>query len=162
LIKNKEDLYIESSNSLYFNNINGFVNFHGITIDNHDNYYLIFDYYKEGDLRNYLINNNVNIEFKIKTLGLIATRLLQIHNRNFIHKDLHLGNILMREGEPVISDLGISSLFTKKADEIKGIVPYIAPEVFLGIYHTSSAEIYSFGMMIYEVITEYIPFHNRE
>ncbi|CAI2173926.1 6123_t:CDS:2 [Funneliformis geosporum] len=94
--------------------------------------------------------------------------LYHIHNSNFIHRDLHSGNILYSKlyskHPAVISDLGISKSSTESTDNdnIYGIIPYIAPEIFLGQEYTTAADIYSFGMIMWELLTGRKPFWDQD
>jgi len=45
--------------------------------------------------------------------------------------------------------------------KIYGVLPYVAPEVLRGEKYTQSSDIYSFGMVAYEVLTGLPPFHKR-
>ena len=103
----------------------------------------------------------------------ISNGLKSIHNANFIHKDYHSGNIFIssskvfEEGIAITGDLGISkSAITDDNDEIYGIIPYVAPEIFQGQKYTKASDIYSFGMIMWELMTGRRPFwdqnHNTE
>jgi serine/threonine protein kinase len=61
--------------------------------------------------------------------------LKNIHEAKIIHRDLHSGNIFFDSKFAYIGDLGISKSATEctnNNNEIYGIIPYIAPEIFLG------------------------------
>ncbi|RIA94423.1 kinase-like domain-containing protein, partial [Glomus cerebriforme] len=114
-----------------------------------------------GSLRNYL-NTNVKLSWfdKINNLFWIAGGLNEIHANGIIHRDLHISNILHRNVkyfDTCITDMGIC----KPADYIAtentknstyGVLPYIAPEILRGQNYTKAADIYSFGIIMYEVI----------
>jgi serine/threonine protein kinase len=91
----------------------------------------------------------------------IARGLLDIHNAGKIHKDFHSGNILF-SGYPLISDLGMCQLANnKKQNEGNyGVLPYMAPEVLRGYQYTKASDIYSFGIIMNEYISEETPFNN--
>ncbi|GET02598.1 kinase-like domain-containing protein [Rhizophagus clarus] len=79
------------------------IRFYGITQDPEtENYMMVLEYANNGSLRNYLnINcNKLSWERKIRDLCDVAKGLESIHNNRLIHRDLHVGNILM-----VISEL---------------------------------------------------------
>ncbi|CAI2163245.1 13948_t:CDS:2 [Funneliformis geosporum] len=98
----------------------------------------------------------------------LSRGLYHIHNQKFIHRDLHSGNILCgrtySKNHAVISDLGISKSSTESTDidNIYGIIPYIAPEIFLGQEYTTAADIYSFGMIMWELMTGRKPFWDQD
>jgi len=87
---------------------------------------------------------------------------LQICNR-----DLYSGNILYGNSSNkhpvVISDLGISkSSMDNDDDEIYGIIPYIAPEILQEKEYTTASDIYSFGMIMWELMTGRKPFWDQD
>ncbi|CAG8817522.1 6765_t:CDS:1, partial [Racocetra fulgida] len=86
--------------------------------------------------------------------------LSRIHLKKFIHRDLHSGNILLKEQyEAYITDLGLSISFDEKQDgHIYGVLPYLAPEVLEGEQFTQAADIYSFGIIMIEISTGQRPF----
>lgn len=72
-------------------------NFYGITEDPQTGEFLmVLQYAKNGSLRKYLENNSFNLKWKEKLdiLYGIAFSLYNIHANNYVHKDLHSGNIL--------------------------------------------------------------------
>jgi serine/threonine protein kinase len=123
---------------------------------------MVLEYCKNGNLREHLNQNNSYCD-KIKHLSKIATGLLDIHNNEKVHKDFHSGNILFySESFVYISDLGMcqpANNNDKKKEGIYGVLPYMAPEVLCGRSYTKAADIYSFGIVMNEFISEEIP-HN--
>ncbi|CAB5357048.1 unnamed protein product [Rhizophagus irregularis] len=93
------------------------------------------EYASNGDLHKYLQKNFTEIDWrkKLAILYNITNGLLDIHNANFIHRDLHSGNMLMSY-YCKIGDLGLSrpANDTLLDNEIYGVIPYIAPEIFKG------------------------------
>ncbi|CAI2183909.1 4581_t:CDS:2 [Funneliformis geosporum] len=63
----------------------------------------------------------------------------------------------------IIGDLGISKPVSSEEDdnEIYGIIPYVAPEIFLGQKYTKASDIYSFGMIMWEFLTGRRPFWDK-
>ena len=79
-----------------------------------------------------------------------------------VHRDFHIGNILLNSDNQVnsfISDMGLcrEASNTDQA-KIYGVMPYVAPEVLRGKLYTQGADIYSFGMIMYFVATYKQPF----
>ncbi|RGB43386.1 kinase-like domain-containing protein, partial [Rhizophagus diaphanus] len=93
-----------------------------------------------------------------------------IHEKDFIHRDFHSGNILVEIIEYelcnidqyLIGDLGLSQPAnnTLSSNEIYGVIPYIAPEIFKGVAFSKSSDIYSMGMIMWELTTGCKPFVN--
>uniref|UniRef100_U9TQJ2 Uncharacterized protein n=1 Tax=Rhizophagus irregularis (strain DAOM 181602 / DAOM 197198 / MUCL 43194) TaxID=747089 RepID=U9TQJ2_RHIID len=69
------------------------------------------------------------------------------------HGDFHSGNILLNKAINVISDFGLSRPVNKSTNtnEIYGVIPYMAPEVLRGKPYTKAADIYSFGIIMWEL-----------
>jgi serine/threonine protein kinase len=82
--------------------------------------------------------------------------LLDIHNAGKVHKDLHPGNILFNGvNAPFISDLGVI-----RPAHNEGVMPYMAPEVLQENQYTKAADIYSFGIIMNEFISEEISYND--
>ncbi|PKC04546.1 kinase-like protein, partial [Rhizophagus irregularis] len=92
--------------------------------------------------------------------------LYQIHNANFIHRDFHSGNVLVYSpGDCSVGDLGLSRPANdiSSDNEIYGVIPYIAPEIFKESAFSKETDIYSLGMIMWELTTGCCkPFANVE
>ncbi|RIA96267.1 kinase-like domain-containing protein [Glomus cerebriforme] len=143
---------------------------HGITKDpKTDEYMLVMDYAKEGNLHDYLQKNFVDINWtiKISMLWRISNGLKNIHDENLTHRDFHSGNILVgvnNDQNCHIGDLGLSKPASETSfnDEIYGVIPYVAPEVFNGAKFSKASDIYSLGMIMWEYTTGCKPFADVE
>ncbi|PKB95334.1 kinase-like protein, partial [Rhizophagus irregularis] len=130
-----------------------------------DSYILVMEYASGGDLHKYLQKNFTKIKWKKKLsiLSRIINGLRGIHITNFIHRDLHSGNILVDLSADhyrnyrncKIGDLGLSrpANDTLLDNEIYGVIPYIAPEIFKGSAFSKESDIYSLGMIMWELTT---------
>ncbi|CAB4408621.1 unnamed protein product [Rhizophagus irregularis] len=144
--------------------------FYGITKDPAtDEFLMILEYAHEGNLRNYLENNFINLKWKDKLniLISIANNLFNIHKLKYIHRDLHSGNILqfyIGGFGTKITDLGLSQSITNSksscCSNVFGVLPYIAPEILDGKSYTLESDIYSFGIIMTEVSTGKSPYRN--
>src|SRR4051795_4908909 len=127
---------------------------------------MVLRYCNNGDLRHYLNHSkDYNYASKIKNLTQIASGLLDIHNVGKVHKDFHSGNILLVGSLTLISDLGLCQPANKKKESVKkegiyGVLPYVAPEVLCGSQYTKAADIYSFGIIMNEIMSEDTPYNN--
>jgi serine/threonine protein kinase len=126
---------------------------------------MVLEYCKDGNLRNYYLNNESDYYLKINKLQEIARGLLDIHNAGKVHKDFHSGNILHNVSYPLISDLGMCQPANNEKQSVKqegiyGVLPYMAPEVLRGYQYTKASDIYSFGIMMNEYISEETPYNN--
>ena len=116
------------------------------------------------DLRNYLQQNHNKLTWKerIQMTYDIINALRFVHKENAIHRDLHSGNILYLESDRAfyISDLGFCGPADKSSESIYGNLPYIAPEVISGKETTFKSDIYSFGILMWEISSGQPPFSN--
>ncbi|RHZ75579.1 hypothetical protein Glove_212g144 [Diversispora epigaea] len=84
---------------------------------------------------------------------------------HIVHRDFHPGNILSSNFKNFIdiSDFGLSKLIATNPNNpekknIFGVLPYIAPEVLSGEEYTKAADVYSFGIIAYEMVTGFPPY----
>src|SRR5947199_9310659 len=118
----------------------------------------------EGNLRNYLQNNHSKLTLKdrIKIFRSLCSSLYRIHEKDLIHCDLHSGNMLIQTGDCFITDLGLCGpVDDKSSDKIYGIIPYIAPEVLQGGKNTKESDVYSVGMLMWEIFAGHPPFDDE-
>ncbi|GBB89844.1 hypothetical protein RclHR1_16680003 [Rhizophagus clarus] len=168
-LNNSENVTLEYINEITsYHKINEafIIEIYGITLNPETkNYMIVLQYAEYGNLRNYLIKNynELNWEKKIYILYTIANGLDQIHKKGLIHRNLHIGNILRSKYETSITDMGLC----KPADyndaldnKVYGVLPYMAPEILKGQNYTKASDIYSFGIIMYEVISGLPPYHN--
>ncbi|RHZ88243.1 hypothetical protein Glove_25g36 [Diversispora epigaea] len=144
----------------------------GITQDPEtQKYMMVLRYAKDGNLRDYLKNhfNNIKWERKLHYLRNLAVNFKKIHKLDIVHQDFHPGNILLDDFLDFpylhITDFGLSkligpNLINPEKKNIFGVLPYVAPEVLSGEEHTKAADVYSFGIVTYEIITGIPPYHD--
>ncbi|RIA91641.1 kinase-like domain-containing protein [Glomus cerebriforme] len=151
-------------NHNYINN--SIVRLYGITQDPETkNYMMVLEYAEDGSLRNYLDKSydTLSWENKFSVLCFIAIGLTKIHDKELIHRDLHIGNILYNLDYACITDMGLckpADYNTLENKRVYGVLPYIAPEILRGQNYTKASDIYSFGIIIYEVISGLPPYHD--
>ncbi|UZO24677.1 uncharacterized protein OCT59_016972 [Rhizophagus irregularis] len=136
---------------------------YGITQDpNTKDYMMVLQYFEGGHLKNALVEGS-KLVIKIAYLFYIIDGLLGIHDAGYIHKDFHPGNILHDNDNDIlsISDLGMCQpVNDNERKGIYGVIPYIAPEVLRGYQYTKAADIYSFGIIMNEIMSEEIPYND--
>src|SRR4051812_48827132 len=116
-----------------------------------------------GNLRNNLLEIKYNPNDKFNSLRLISIQLEGIHKLNFIHGDFHSGNVLHSKfGYAYTSDLGLCRPVNQSDTkyDIYGVLPYMAPEVLCGKPYTKAADIYSLGIIMWELTSGIPAFHN--
>ncbi len=94
----------------------------------------------------------------------IASGLSAAHKKKIIHRDIKPHNILMTEdGVPKIADFGIAkavngATIVNKTTTVMGSVHYLSPEQAKGGYVDARTDIYSLGIVMYEMLTGKVPF----
>ncbi|RIA78980.1 kinase-like domain-containing protein, partial [Glomus cerebriforme] len=103
------------------------IQFYGITKDpKTENFMLVLEYADNGSIKDYIKSNYLNLKWKDKLNILYCTskNLQTIHKLQYVHRDLHSGNV------------------------VNFILPYIAPEILNGKPYTTASDIYSFGIIM--------------
>ena len=92
----------------------------------------------------------------------ITKALSHAHSRGIIHRDIKPHNIMiLKDGSVKVADFGIARLLTMQntlTQEALGSVHYISPEQAKGGYVDARSDIYSVGVVMYEMLTSRLPF----
>ena len=130
----------------------------------------------KGSLTNLLSNEEKQLtwEKKLKLALNAAKGLAFLHENNIIHRDMKSLNVLVSKKDEVkISDFGLAkvkqstrssykSKSNHKSDGKLGTVPWKAPELFIGGKHTTSSDVYSLGIVLWEISSCKLPFLDKE
>jgi serine/threonine protein kinase len=118
------------------------------------------------DLRKYLKKKHDKLTWKerIQIADDIIYALSRIHKELAVHRDLHSGNILCSQFDQkfYIGDLGFCGPADKPLNSTYGNLPYIAPEVISGKETTFASDIYSIGILMWEISSGKPPFVDLE
>ncbi|RHZ56612.1 hypothetical protein Glove_399g13 [Diversispora epigaea] len=163
-LTNENDFLQEIKNQLKFRGKNS-VAIYGITKNPTENEYMIVMNYAEyGSLRKLLNNKFEELTWGKKSSILlnIVYGLKNIHKMGLMHKDFHSGNIVNQKPTlSYITDFGLCKPVSENDPEkIYGVIPYMAPESLSRGEYTQASDIYSFGMIMLEVLTSYPPYYN--
>lgn len=126
--------------------------------------FIAMEYLPGGTLKDYLKQHSpLPLAEAQRLLLQIAEGLREIHARGIIHRDVKTGNVMLDgQGEVRIMDFGLSksplvSAMTSLGTVI-GTLGYVAPEQITGMAVDHRADIFSFGVVIYELLTGQLPF----
>jgi eukaryotic-like serine/threonine-protein kinase len=126
--------------------------------------YIVFEYV-EGETLKALIRRGgpLDITEAIAYAIEIARALGAAHEHQIVHRDVKPQNVLLTaEGTAKITDFGIARTLTEEGltldGRVLGTTDYVSPEQALGHKVTAQADIYSLGVVLYEMLTGSIPF----
>lgn len=138
------------------------VKLHDLIIDtNYNNIYFVFDYFKNGDLAQFLDNKPLKEKFCKKYSKQLADGLKYLLDNNILHRDLKPQNILLTDDYNIkIADFG----FARKVDKnmllntLCGSPMYMAPEIINKQDYSIKSDLWSVGIIIYQMIYGKVPF----
>jgi len=126
--------------------------------------YIVTEFVDGGTLADQL-GKPLPVDYTAKILGPIASALDYAHSRGVLHRDLKPSNVLMAsDGTPILSDFGLALMMTTsnkrltQSGMILGTPEYMSPEQCEGATMTPAADIYSLGVVAYEMLTGRVPF----
>lgn len=126
-----------------------------------DFHYIVTEYFPGGSLE-LRIRNLMTAKDSVDIFLQIAAALQALHTANLCHRDLKPANVMMRpDGRIVLIDFGLAKhLGTSHthAGEVRGSPYYISPEQAEGAEVDQRSDIYSLGIMFYEMLTGHRPF----
>jgi DNA-binding NarL/FixJ family response regulator len=128
--------------------------------------YLAMEYFPCGDLRDRL-RNPLSVDESLYYLRAIAEALRVIHVFGILHRDLKPANVMLREdNSPVLIDFGLARRSldeggTTGVGQVLGSPYYISPEQAQGHRVDVRTDLYSLGVMFYEMLTGQRPYNGR-
>lgn len=132
-------------------------------ISERDEHYLVLEYIEGGSLRDLLDRERqLSVEATLSIALELVDALTRCHHLNIIHRDIKPENVLLAsDGTPRLTDFGIAhvneSALTQPG-EVVGTYAYLAPESLRGELLDARADLWAFGVMIFEMLTGQQPF----
>lgn len=130
-------------------------------------HYIVMEYIEGKTLKEYIDEKHIlpwreAVEYAIQ----IGRGLEQAHKNSIIHRDIKPHNIIMtKDGVLKVTDFGIARANVQSTmtceDSAIGSVHYISPEQARGGYTDERSDIYSLGIVLYEMLTGVVPFDNE-
>ena len=121
--------------------------------------------YVKGQTLKQLINQRGALikEEAVDIMKQLVSATIEAHNRGIIHRDIKPQNVLIKnDGTIKVVDFGIAlaqdALQLTQSDSIMGSVHYLAPELAKGEQATNQSDIYSLGILFYELLLGDVPF----
>lgn len=155
----EEDAYNEGKILCGFDHPN-IVQFHGFTVRERTHIGIVMEFAVGGSLANHIRISSQPSQIEILNILVdICTGLAVLHSRGIIHRDIKPQNVLIQtkpQRKYKICDFGFAkkdnAISMNQTTSVIGTSFYIAPEVFLREGYTNSADVYSFGIMMWEIL----------
>jgi serine/threonine-protein kinase len=128
-----------------------------------DKEYIVMEYVEGVTLKEYLQKNKLSLNAVLEIGVRLADALQHAHSRHLIHCDIKPQNILIDKNlNPKIADFGIAKMVSNQTmvytSTVMGSVHYLAPEQATGGQVTASSDVYSLGVVLFEMLTGKVPF----
>lgn len=127
-------------------------------------HYLVMEYVPGKTLKEYIIEHSpVEPEKAVKIMKQLASGLAHAHHNQIVHRDIKPQNILMdADGNVKITDFGIAMALSAtsytQTNSVLGTVHYLSPEQARGGTANKKSDIYSLGIVMFELLTGRLPF----
>ncbi len=141
------------------------VSIYDVGVDNNLTYYIVMELIQGKTLKEIIIQEQGPLPWKwsINVSIQIASALEMAHKNNIIHRDIKPHNIIITEdGVAKVTDFGIAKAVSNSTitafGKTIGSVHYFSPEHARGGYTDAKSDIYSLGVVMYEMVTGKVPF----
>lgn len=134
------------------------ITIHDVGISENNQLFLSIEYLPGGTLGD-RIKQGLSFESAIQITRAIAVALGYAHERGIIHRDVKPSNIMFRQdGTPVLTDFGVARVLESKTiHTLSGLAVgspgYMSPEQAMGENATIQSDLYSLGVVLYEMLT---------
>ncbi|UTR15147.1 Stk1 family PASTA domain-containing Ser/Thr kinase [Salipaludibacillus sp. LMS25] len=129
-----------------------------------DLYYIVMEYVKGQTLKDYITQKGkVTVDGTIGILQQIISAVKNAHQNHIVHRDIKPHNILIDEdGTAKVTDFGIARAISEATithtNSVLGSVHYLSPEQARGGQVTYKSDLYSLGVLAYEMLSGEVPF----
>lgn len=129
-----------------------------------DRHFIVMEYIRGKTLKQLIQQRGaLHKEEAISIMKQLLSAILEAHKHNIIHRDIKPQNILVKDdGTVKITDFGIAlahnAVQLTQTDSVLGSAHYLAPEATRGEAATNQCDIYSLGIVFYELLSGSVPF----
>ena len=127
-------------------------------------YYIVMELVKGKTLKDIIVEDGaLGWKWSVKVAMQIASALETAHRNNIVHRDIKPHNIIItEEGVAKVTDFGIAKAVSNSTitafGTTMGSVHYFSPEHARGGFTDAKSDIYSLGVVLYEMLTGKVPF----
>ena len=127
------------------------------------NQYIVMEYVDGVTLKEYMQEHKLSLNAVLEIGVRLADALQHAHSHRIIHCDIKPQNILLDKNmNPKIADFGIAKMVTNQtmvySKAVMGSVHYISPEQASGGKITACSDVYSLGIVLFEMLTGQVPY----
>jgi tetratricopeptide (TPR) repeat protein len=140
-----------------------------VSLEGKTTHFLVMEYVKGRPLRDLLAELGAVPEGLVHEIARqVSAGLAAIHEAGIVHRDLKPENVLITEDHEIrIMDLGVArivedSVALTEEGQFAGSLPYASPEQFRGESVGPAADLYSLGVLLYELVTGENPFRHDQ
>jgi eukaryotic-like serine/threonine-protein kinase len=132
--------------------------------EENDLYYIVMEYVEGQTLKQYIQQSSpLQVEDTIEIMKQLTSAISHAHQNHIIHRDIKPQNILVdRFGNVKITDFGIamalSATSITQTNSVLGSVHYLSPEQARGGMANKKSDVYSLGIVMFELLTGRLPF----
>lgn len=134
--------------------------------------YIVMEYIEGARITDYCQSHNLNIRQRLALFRQICSAVHYAHQHLVVHRDIKPSNILVaKDGAPKLLDFGIAKIVDSSAAGVEGhtlttlnpMTPeYASPEQLRGEAITTTTDIYSLGVLLYELLTWQKPYQLKD
>ena len=130
--------------------------------EEHGIHYIVMELVEGITLKNYIDRKGKLTIKEATSIGIQVSMGLEVaHNNEIVHRDIKPQNIMIsKDGKVKVMDFGIAKAATSEtiASNAMGSVHYTSPEQARGGYSDAKSDIYSLGIVMFEMVTGRVPF----
>ncbi len=129
--------------------------------------YFVMELIEGERIEKYCQNKGLSITEKLKLFQKVCSAIQYAHQNLVVHRDIKPGNIFVTaDGTPKLLDFGIAKLLDSSSEQANltrtGLrimtLEYASPEQLMGKQITTATDVYSLGVVLYELLTGYFPY----
>src|SRR5512140_171836 len=127
--------------------------------------YLVMKYVPGGTLKDLIAQGPLDVRQTAQLLRQIAEALDHAHQQGVVHRDVKPSNVLLQDGKwALLMDFGLAKMLTSTSNITAsgtgvGTPDYMSPEQAQGLVIDQRTDIYSLGIVLYQMLTGDVPFH---